>query len=122
MNTLRINQLERLLFFTITVLTLLPVLCFKFFPTMDGPAHLYNSNLINSLLFDNNETLHSFFIFNSLPVPNWTGHLILSIFNFFLPSFIAEKILLVFYVVGIAYSFRCLVLAFAPENIFFTYL
>ena len=118
----RINRIESIIFCVVTILTLLPVLSFHFFPTLDGPAHLYNSNLITSLLFDNNKTLHDFLIFNSIPVPNWTGHVILSFFNFFLPAYIAEKILLVFYVVGLAYIFRAIISWLAPENIFFSYL
>ena len=103
---LKIDKIEKWIFLLMTGINLFPVLIFKFFPTMDGAAHLYNSNLIGSLLFESNPQLNSFFCFNPEPVPNWTGHLFLSVFNCFLPAFIAEKVLLIFYFIGLPYAFR----------------
>lgn len=110
------GKTEKWFFLLMTGINLLPALGFRFFPTMDGAAHLYNSNLINCLLFEPNSQLSSFFDFNPEPVPNWTGHLFLSFFNFFLPAFIAEKALLIFYFVGLPYAFRGLVNTINPDN------
>jgi len=113
---------EEKIFLIVTLFNLIPILSVKFFPTLDGPAHLYNSQIIISLLFENNSLLKSFFIFNHEPVPNWIGHLILSFFNFFFPAYIAEKILLLFYMVGLPYSFRMLLSTINRSNILFSYL
>lgn len=118
----RFNSAEKYFFFLIIGLNLIPILTGKFFPTLDGPAHLYNSQLINSLLFDSSKTLESFYIFNHEPVPNWTGHIILSFFNLFLPGFVAEKILLLFYMIGLPLAFRALIKTIAPENKYFSYI
>ena len=59
------QKIEPYFFCVITGLTLSPVLFYKFFPTMDGAAHLYNSNLIVQLLFHNNENLNQFFQINT---------------------------------------------------------
>ncbi len=88
---------------------MLPVLLFRFFPTMDGPAHLYNSNIINELLFNSHSTLNDYFSINPEPVPNWLSHIILALANLFLPAWMAEKVLLILYFVLLPLSFRSFV-------------
>jgi hypothetical protein len=83
---------------------------------MDGPAHLYNSNILVQLLAGNN-VMSSFYIINNTPIPNWTSHIILLIFNSFLPAWLAEKFFLVIYISGMAVSFRYLVKTLNPNNI-----
>jgi len=95
-------------------LTLLSVT--KFYPSMDGAAHLYNVNIIKQLIWGN-ELFAKFYEINSLPIPNWTSHFILSFFHFFLPAWLAEKALLILYVLGMALSFRFLVKTISPQNI-----
>lgn len=116
------KKTESIFFLAIVILNSLPVLTNKFFPTMDGAAHLYNSNLINHLLFYGSSELNNFFAFNLQPVPNWTGHLILSVFNLFLPAFIAEKLFVLLYFFGLPYSFRALIKTIQPDNILIIYL
>lgn len=110
------------LFFLITGCNLFPLAGLTFFPTMDGPAHLYNSTLISNLLFGGNTTVAHFFALNTMPVPNWTGHFILSFFNLFLSGNIAEKILIVLYLVGLPFSFRYLIKALNPQNAMLSFL
>jgi hypothetical protein len=83
---------------------------------MDGPAHLYNSNILNHLI-RGNTTLSEFYSINTVPIPNWTSHFLLSIFHIVLPAWLAEKALLVLYVSGMAFSFRFLIKELNPENI-----
>jgi len=111
---------EKYLFLLITLLNLAPLFAGKFFPTMDGVTHLYNSNLIIELLRDNDQ-IGQFFAFNAIPVPNWTGHIILSILNSILPAFIAEKGLLILYLLGLPYAFRELIKAVNKDNIYMGY-
>ena len=92
----RASKHERWFFLAVTILNLFPIFISKFFPTLDGPSHLYNSNLIVNLLF-NSEGLSSFFALNPELVPNWSGHFILAAFNSIMPAFVAEKILLLVY-------------------------
>ena len=102
-------------FYSILLLNII-FLCFtKFYPSIDGAAHLYNSNILLELL-KGNQTLSEFYSINKLPIPNWTGHFILLTFQSFLPAWIAEKILLIFYVAGMAISFRYLIKVLNPEN------
>lgn len=112
---------EKYIFLLATILNLIPVLQGKFFPTMDGAAHLYNSNIINELIFKNNSLFEMFFSINKVLVPNWIGHFVLSFFNLFIPAFIAEKILLLFYLIGLPYAFRILIKTINSQNIEFSY-
>ncbi len=108
-------QESKYFFYSILLLNII-FLCFtKFYPSMDGPAHLYNSKILLELV-KGNQTLSEFYTINKLPIPNWTGHFILLMFQSFLPAWIAEKILLIFYVAGMAISFRYLIKVLNPEN------
>lgn len=116
------KRIEPLLFCIVTGLSLIPILSYKFFPTLDGPAHLYNATLVSNMLFDNNELLNKYFTFNSIPVPNWSEYIFLMFFKIFLPAYRAEKIILILYVVGYAFAFRHLILTLSPANVFLSYL
>lgn len=115
-----ISKYEKILFLAVVLLNLIPVLSYHFFPTLDGPAHLYNANLINHL-FSPSE-LDSFFKFNSELVPNWTGHILLCFFKSFLPGYLAEKMLFLIYFIGLPYAFRNLVKTINPEYMGLSYL
>ncbi|MCK4677324.1 MAG: hypothetical protein KAT48_04260 [Bacteroidales bacterium] len=111
------KYIELFVFFLLIIINLIPVYSCKFFPSLDGASHLYNSNLINQLIFSDNELVHSFFRINNKLVPNWTGHFILSLFNSFLPAYIAEKILLSIYIIGLPVAFRSLTIRISsPSN------
>ena len=112
---------EYYFFLLVVLVNLAPILFLKYYPSLDGPAHLYNSNLINHLLIGN-DFLKEFFVFNKDIVPNWTGHVVLCFFNLFLPAFIAEKIFLLSYALGFIFSIRNIINHFTPENKWLSYL
>jgi hypothetical protein len=112
---------ERILFFLFTIINLFYLFSNRYFHTLDGPQHLYNSNLIAELL-KGNAVLSEYLAINKAPVGNWTGHLILAIFNSFLPATLALKIFLVIYYVGISYSFRYLIRTLNGRNTLVSFL
>jgi hypothetical protein len=116
------RPLEHYFFLLVTIVNLVPVLSVEYFLTLDGPAHLYNSNLINILLTGKSELVSQYLMFNEQPVPNWTGHLILSMFNAVLPGIAAEKIFLCLYVAGLPLAFRAFVKKISPGNCLLSYL
>lgn len=118
----RLAKYEKVVFLLIVLLNLIPILTHPFFPTLDGPAHVYNANLINQIFFNDNAALSSFFQFNSEPVPNWTGHIILCFFKWFLPGYLAEKMMLIIYFIGLPYAFRNLIKAINPGQTGLSYL
>jgi len=103
----RLTKYEGFFFLTVVLINIIPVLSHHFFPTLDGPAHLYNANLINHMLL--HPDFDSFLQFNPEPVPNWTGHILLCFFKWFLPGNLAEKLLLILYFIGLPYAFRSLI-------------
>lgn len=107
---------ETSLFFIVALINLLPALENRFFPSMDGAAHLYNAKLISLLIMEDNDLLHMFYTFNEVLVPNWIGHFILSVSGYFLPAYLAEKVLLIIYFLGLPFAFRALIRTIAPHS------
>lgn len=108
-NILSLKFTESKLFFYSILFANLVFLCFtKFYPSMDGAAHLYNSNLLGQIL-QGNDAISDFYTISTIPIPNWISHFILGIFILLLPAWMAEKILIILYVAGMALSFRYLI-------------
>lgn len=99
---------EQFVFGLMILLHLLPVVCFKLSPTLDGPSHLYNSNIINDLVLSGGNTFGTFFSLNSNIEPNWLGHAVFGLFNYWMPAFIAEKAVFLLYFILLPVSFRFL--------------
>ncbi|MCW3085010.1 MAG: hypothetical protein JWP12_2376 [Bacteroidetes bacterium] len=99
---------EKYFFALIVILTAIPVLCCKFFPTVDGPAHLYNGNLLKQLWFCKQSFARDFFDINTHLNSNFIDHVWFALAGTFLPSYLVEKSILLFYVVTLPYSFRFL--------------
>jgi hypothetical protein len=108
---------EKTIFYSLLAFHIFLVCTVKFYPSMDGSCHLYNSNLIINLLNGNSNPIHNFFALNHNIVPNWISFFILVAFNSFLPAWIAEKIFILIYIAGFTISFRLLIKQLSPENI-----
>ena len=100
---------ERYFFALFVFFTAVPVLFNTYFPTVDGPAHLHNANLLKHLWFLNNDFPRDFFDFNKHLNSNFLDHLWFALFGLFLPVSLVEKSILLFYVLSLPYSFRFLV-------------
>ena len=107
---------SRIFFYLVLLLNLVYVCFTRFYPSMDGPSHLYNANIIFQLV-KGNAALSEFFTINHMPVPNWTSHLILAVLRLIFPAWLAEKAFLILYVSGMALSFRYLIKISNPGNI-----
>ncbi len=81
---------------------------FPWYPTLDGPAHLYNAHLIRQMMLGN-EFLARYFEFSSFPEPNWSGHAIMAFLSLFLPANWVEKGMVLTIFIGTAIAFRALV-------------
>lgn len=90
-------------------MTLRPFFSGRFFPTLDGPAHLYNAQLISWLLEGKHATVNQIVQFNPDLVPNWLGHGLLFFFSQAMPPAAAEKALLILYAIALVASFYALV-------------
>ncbi len=100
---------EKYFFLIIVIVSLVPILSSKYFPTIDGPAHLHNANLLRHIWFEGNTNLLQFFDFNQNLNSNLVNHVWFALVGLFLPSYLVEKSILIFYVIALPYSFRYLI-------------
>lgn len=113
---------EWVFFCLIALLNLIPAVQQPFFPSVDGPTHLYNSNLILQLASSHSEFLPRYFAFNDWIVPNWGGHFLLSaLLSVFSPS-MASRFFIGLCLFMLPLSFRYLVRTINPEARFTAYL
>ncbi len=113
---------QRTLFYLVLLINAILILTVKYYPSMDGPSHLYNSNLLKELILNPSSEIHNYFVINKFPVANWISIVILALFNSFLPAWIAEKILILSYLFGICLSFRFLIKQINPASIDLSFL
>lgn len=115
------NKLEPVLFALCILLTAWPVLATKYLTTLDGPSHLYNANLIRHLVSGQQDNISDLYCLNPALVPNWTGHFIMTVFGFFLPAFLSQKLVMLIYFILTPLFFRKCLLFFEPKNRFALY-
>src|SRR5437764_6641679 len=113
---------ERTVFYTVLLFNIVLVCSIKFYPSGDGPVHLYNANIICHLLKGDSPLLNNFFMINKFPVPNWIEFFILSLFHFILPGWLAEKLFLLIYLSAICFSFRLLIKQLNNEHAYLSFL
>ena len=106
---------ERYVFMLFLVITLLQLWLTKYVPSLDGPQHLYNATVLANLV-KGNELVKLFFTVNDTIVGYWTAHALLAFFTVFLPSWLAEKLFLTLYVLGMVFAFRYLVKSINPSR------
>ena len=100
---------EKYFFIIIVLVSLIPILSSKYFPTIDGPAHLHNANLLKHIWFGGNTNLLQFFDFNQDLNSNLVNHVWFALAGVFLPSYLVEKSILIFYVIALPYAFRFMI-------------
>ena len=117
MKLLKIIFSERAIFFAAVLFNAYLLMTVRFYPSMDGPAHLYNASLIGHMLNGEASVIETFFQFNPVVVPNWISYFIMAPLLKFMPAWMAEKILLLVYLFGTTFSFRMLILQLSPGNL-----
>jgi hypothetical protein len=110
------KRIEFFIFYSFLFVNACFVIFTKSIPSLDGPAHLYYSHLINYLC-SGNEFIGTYFSINKFPVPNLTDHYLLALFTSLLSYTVAEKILLLIYIIGFPLSFRYVIKTVNPECI-----
>jgi hypothetical protein len=111
----RLLRFEPFIFLLLLAIHVSVLFRFEWYPTLDGPAHLYNAHLIAQLL-QGNEFLARYLEFSSFPEPNWSGHAIMALLSTFLPANWVEKGLVLIIFTGTAFAFRGLVLSFSERR------
>src|ERR1044072_5502014 len=87
-------EVTRRLYIAAVVLLIIPIWCVHHLPTVDGPSHVYNADIIRHIVRGDDCTLTPAFPLNHRPVPNWSGHFVLAFLMMLLPAAVAEKLLM----------------------------
>lgn len=77
-------------FFIMAIASIVLIFSLEHYHTLDGPAHFYNANLIQSLL-SGDRIIASWFSFNSSIIPNYSSYVVLKFFSSILPPSEAHK-------------------------------
>ncbi len=84
----------KLLFAFLLVLYLAPLWVITYFPSQDGPSHLYNARVLTEIFDHANFMVRDVYQPNLTIFPNWTSHLLLAALLVVVPPLVAEKIFL----------------------------
>jgi|GEM_PF-1164385 len=98
------------LFIVFIVLNILPVFFTYFTASLDGPQHLYVSNIIAQII-EGNGTFQQFFILNPPIIGNVLGNYIIALLNIFFSAWLSEKLFIILYLVLFVTGFRYLVIS-----------
>jgi hypothetical protein len=109
-------QKEKYFFIFVLVINLSFIFNAKFYPAMDGPAHLHNSYIFKQLVCGS-DFLEQYYIINTIPIPNWTNHIVLSSLLAIVSPNNAEKGTHIIYILLLAFSFRYFIKQLQPKNI-----
>ena len=82
------------LFIALLLIHVLPIWIFPYFPTQDGPAHVYNSKVLKDYHDTDNHEIREAYRLNLRLFPNWTSHASMTALMYVVPPMIAEKIFL----------------------------
>ncbi len=88
---------ERWILLLLILITLIPVWTFRYFPSQDGPLHLYNAYVLKNYSAPH-YSFSSYYKINSLLLPNVLADLLLLILVNIFPVLLAEKVFLSLYV------------------------
>jgi hypothetical protein len=86
------RRLWRGLFAALLAVHLLPIWVVPFFPSQDGPSHLYNARLLLDMLDPANFQVRQVFAFSPALHPNLLPHLLLCALQLVLPPPVADKL------------------------------
>ena len=81
------------LFIFLLILHVAPLWVFTYFPTQDGPSHIYNALTLIEHHKHENYTMRDIWKLNITIFPNWMSHIILALLLYIFPPLITEKIL-----------------------------
>lgn len=82
------------LFIVLLILHLLPIWIFAYFPSQDGPSHVYNALVLKEYGQHENFKMRDAWKLNITIFPNWLSHIALAALLYIFPPVISEKVFL----------------------------
>jgi hypothetical protein len=84
---------KHVLVIALLVVHLLPIWILKYFPTQDGPSHIYNAYVLKEYHKHENYKIRELFKLNLVIFPNWISHAFMALLMYVFPPIVSEKIL-----------------------------
>ena len=84
---------KHILVIALLIVHLLPIWIFKYFPTQDGPSHIYNAYVLKEYHKHENYKIRELFELNLILFPNWVSHAFMALFMYVFPPIVCERIL-----------------------------
>jgi hypothetical protein len=97
-----------------TAAALVPIWLFRYFPTQDGPSHLYNAFVLSHYFDASSVVTRAYFTLNLRPFPNWTTYIVMALLVRILPPLIVQQIILSICVICIPAAVIYLQKSFKP--------
>jgi hypothetical protein len=97
-----------------TAAALVPIWLFRYFPTQDGPSHLYNAFVLAHYFDASSNVIQQYFTLNIRIFPNWTTYLFMTPLLRVLPPLIVQQIVLTICVISIPAAVVYLQKSFKP--------
>ena len=113
---------EKVFFGVMLFVVAIPITSGNWFVTEDGASHSYNAGVLYNLLSGNDDFLGQYYKINTLPSPNWLGHLLLAYTGHWFGVATGAKILHLTYIAGFALAFRRLMFTVSPQPRLMSYL
>ena len=92
MNSRKLST-NHIIIIVLLVIHLSPIWIFKYFPSLDGPGHVYNAYVLKEYHKHENYKLREVYKLNLTIFPNWSSPIILALLMYVFPPIICEKIL-----------------------------
>ncbi len=109
------NKVEFIVFLLFLGVSCIYLFSSRFIVSLDGPQHLYNSQVLIDLL-KSNDIVSQFFKINSVIVGYWISHIILALLNWIFPAWLAEKLFILICIAGLAFAFRYFIKSFTTKT------
>jgi hypothetical protein len=113
---------ERWVFWVVLLLQILPIWMFRYFPSHDGPAHVYNCLILKDIFTSHANPGLTYFMLNPDFPLNVLGHVLLTGLMFVASPLTAEKLLLTIYALTLGLSARYGLSAVRRQSIFLSFL
>ncbi|RKU31370.1 hypothetical protein C6497_02430 [Candidatus Poribacteria bacterium] len=84
------------IFVVLLILHILPLWIFVYFPSQDGPSHVYNALVLKEYSDPANYKIRDLWKLNITIFPNWLSHILLLALLYVFPPLYAEKVFLTF--------------------------
>ena len=93
------------LFVVLLILHILPLWIFAYFPSQDGPSHVYNALVLKEYSKHENYKIRDAWQLNITIFPNWLSHIALAALLYIFPPVMSEKVFLTFAIGTIPIAF-----------------